>query len=115
MVNGKRGSSALKLRNVELDVAFCTRFPRTRQTAEVALADRNVPLLVEPRFDDIDVGELDGSTIADYRTWKRRHRPSDVFPGGESPDAAARRFAEALRSLLARPEQSFLVVRHEVG
>jgi broad specificity phosphatase PhoE len=104
-----------RLRNVQLDVAVCTRFPRTRQTAELALAGRGVPLLVEPSFDDIDVGELDGATIGDYRTWKRRHRHSEPFPGGETLDDAARRYADALLSLLDRPEQRFLVVCHEAG
>jgi 2,3-bisphosphoglycerate-dependent phosphoglycerate mutase len=104
-----------QLRNVELDIAFCTRFPRTRQTAELALAGRGVPLHVEPSFDDINVGDLDGATIGDYRTWKRWHRESQPFPGGESLDDAARRYADALMSLLDRPEQRFLVVCHEVG
>jgi broad specificity phosphatase PhoE len=104
-----------QLRNVELDVAFCTRFPRARQTAELALVGRRVPLLVEPRLDDIKVGALDGASIRDYRTWKRRHQRNQPFPGGESLYDAARRFAGALMSLLDRPEQRFLVVCHEVG
>jgi broad specificity phosphatase PhoE len=104
-----------QLRNVELDVAFCTRFSRTRRTAELALAGRSVPLLVEPGFDEIDVGALDGAPIGDYRTWKRRHRHSQPFPGGESLDDAARRHANALMSLVDRPEQRLFVVSHEVG
>jgi 2,3-bisphosphoglycerate-dependent phosphoglycerate mutase len=104
-----------QLRNVELDVAFCTRFPRTRQTAQIVLSGRTVPLNVEQAFDDIDVGALDGATIGEYRDWKRRHLQSDAFPGGESSDDARRRHARALRSLLDRPEQRFLVIGHEVG
>jgi len=104
-----------QLRNIELDVAFCTRFPRTRQTAEVALAGRRVPLLEEPSFDDIDVGALDGTTIGEYGAWKKRHVRADRFPGGESLDDASRRYADGLWSLLDRPEQRLLVVCHEVG
>lgn len=39
---------------------------------------------------------------------------SDHFPGGESLDDAARRYAEAYRRLLERPERSILVVTHEI-
>jgi broad specificity phosphatase PhoE len=39
---------------------------------------------------------------------------SDPFPGGESLDDAARRYARALRKLLERPEASILVVAHEI-
>jgi broad specificity phosphatase PhoE len=99
---------------VTLDLGVHTRFGRTRQTAEIALAGRNVPLEVEPLFDDIDIGDLEGKTIADYRAWKRVHTRADAFPGGESLDDAARRYARAFERLLARPEQRILVVCHEI-
>ena len=103
-----------QLRNVELDVAFCTRFPRTRETAEIALGRRRVPLLVEPNFDDVDVGALDGATIDDFSQWKHRHRRGERFPDGESLDEAAERYSTGLRALLDRPEQRLLVVCHAV-
>jgi broad specificity phosphatase PhoE len=73
-----------------------------------------VPLEVEPLLDDIKVGELEGSTLEEYRAWKRAHKRSDDFPGGESLDDAARRYAEAYRRILQRPEQSILIVTHEI-
>jgi 2,3-bisphosphoglycerate-dependent phosphoglycerate mutase len=103
-----------QLANVRLDLCVHTRFARTLETAEIALARREVPLELEPLLDDIDVGELEGDTIEDYRAWKREHRRSDQFPGGESLDEAARRYAEAFRKLLKRPEKSVLVVTHEI-
>jgi probable phosphoglycerate mutase len=100
--------------HVRVDLCICTRFTRTRETAEIALAGREVPIEVEPLLDDIDVGELDGSPLEDYRAWKREHTRRDPFPGGESLDAAARRYAQAFRRLLARPETSVLVITHEI-
>jgi broad specificity phosphatase PhoE len=73
-----------------------------------------VPILEEPLLDDIDVGELEGEKIDDYRAWKRAHTRADPFPGGESLDDAARRYARAFRNLLARKETSMLVVCHEI-
>ena len=105
---------ALQIAGMELDLCLHTRFERTRQTAELALHGRSVPLAVEPLLDDIDVGELEGDTIESYRAWKREHTRADAFPGGESLDNAARRYADAFERLLTRPEHRILVVCHEI-
>ena len=108
------GGLALQLAGIELDLCVHSRFGRTRATARIALQGRTVPVVVEPLLDDIDVGELDGRSIDDYRAWKRGHTRADAFPGGESLDDAARRYATAYERLLARPERRVLVVCHEI-
>ena len=100
--------------HIPLDLCVHTRFGRTEETASIAVAGRDVPMEVEPLFDDIDIGELEGETLEDYRAWKAKHTRSDPFPGGESLDDAARRYAEAYRKLLARDISSVLVVCHEI-
>lgn len=100
--------------NVPFELAVHTRFARTRETAAVALHGRDVPTETEPLLDDVDVGDLEGDTVAAYRAWKRAHTRHDRFPGGESLDDAARRYARALRRLLDRPERHVLVVCHEI-
>jgi len=104
----------LQLANVDLDRCVHTRFARTLETAALALAGRTIPTDVEPLLDDIDVGELDGVTIDEYRAWKRQHERSEPFPGGESLDAAARRYARGFRSLAAGAGRRVLVVCHEI-
>lgn len=104
----------LQLANVALDLCLHTRFDRTRQTAELALAGRDVPLKVEALFDDIDVGDLEGETVEEYRAWKAAHVRGDRFPAGESLDDAARRYADGFRRLLAGRWSSVLVVCHEI-
>jgi broad specificity phosphatase PhoE len=103
-----------QLRNLPLDLCIVTRFGRTRETAEIALEERRVPFEVEPLFDDVDVGDLEGASLEDYRAWKRAHTRSEPFPNGESLDAAAARYGRALESLLARAERAILVVAHEI-
>jgi broad specificity phosphatase PhoE len=103
-----------QLAGVHLELCLHSRFPRTARTAEIALVGRDVPLQVEPLFDDIDVGELEGARIEDYRAWKHGHPRSDPFPGGESLDDAARRYAQGFRRLLASPHAAVLVVTHEI-
>jgi broad specificity phosphatase PhoE len=104
----------MQLANLPIDLCVHTRFARTRETAECILGDREVPLVEEPLLDDIDIGELEGDTIEAYRTWKHEHTRSDSFPGGESLDDATGRYAEAFDRLLARREQTILVVCHEI-
>ena len=103
-----------ELANIPFDLCLHTRFGRTQETAALALAGRDVPLEIEPLFDDVDIGELEGALIDDYRAWKREHTRADRFPGGESLDEAAGRYAEAYRRLLARGTRSVLVVCHEI-
>ena len=91
-----------------------TRFGRTRETAEIATEGRHIAFHEEPLLDDVGVGELEGLPIDDYRAWKRVHTRADAFPGGESLDDAARRYARAFRTLAGRPEQAVLVVCHEI-
>jgi broad specificity phosphatase PhoE len=103
-----------QLANVPIDLCVHTPFLRTRETAEVALAGRDVPFEEVPELGDIDIGELEGKTVEDYRAWKREHTRHDPFPGGESLDAAARRYADAYERLLERPEARILIVTHEI-
>jgi broad specificity phosphatase PhoE len=104
----------VQVANVPLDLCVHTRFPRTRETAAIALEGRDVPFEVEPLLDDIDVGDLEGQTIDDYRAWKRLHTRADPFPGGESLDDAARRYARGFQRLLDATGSCVLVVCHEI-
>src|SRR5919108_4746038 len=103
-----------QIAHVPIELCVHTRFSRTRETAEIALAGRDVPFEEVPALDDIDIGELEGNTLEEYRAWKREHTRRDAFPGGESLDDAARRYADAFEQLLERRETSILVVAHEI-
>jgi broad specificity phosphatase PhoE len=103
-----------QLAHLPLELCVHTRFSRTDETAEIALDGRDIPFLEEPLLDDIKLGELEGETLDEYRAWKREHTRRDAFPGGESLDDAARRYADAFRHLLTRRESSILIVTHEI-
>jgi broad specificity phosphatase PhoE len=114
---GREEARALGEQIAHIPIGLCihTRFARTLQTGQIALEGRNVPFEAEPLLDDIDVGDLEGETIADYRAWKSEHTRADRFPGGESLDEAARRYAEAFRRLLERDTPAaVLVLVHEI-
>ncbi len=103
-----------QLAHIPLELCVHTPFLRTRETAEIALAGRDVPFEEHTELGDIDIGELEGKTLEDYRAWKREHTRRDRFPGGESLDEAALRYATAFERLLERPESAILVVTHEI-
>jgi broad specificity phosphatase PhoE len=99
--------------NVRIDLAVGSRFLRTQETIGIALHGRDVPVLIEPDLDELQVGDLDGVPMDAYWSWKHEHSLEDRFPHGESPADALRRYANAMRRLLARTETVTLVVLHE--
>ena len=61
-----------------------------------------------------NVGELEGLGIDRYREVKRTLGRTKPFPGGESLDDAARRYAVAFARLAERDARRTLVVAHEI-
>jgi broad specificity phosphatase PhoE len=100
--------------NVPIDLCLRSRFPRTLETAALALEGRTVPIEVDERLDDIRIGDLEGEPMDRYREIKRSLGRKRPFPGGESLDDAARRYAAAFRDLCARGAEHVLVVCHEI-
>jgi broad specificity phosphatase PhoE len=103
-----------EIANVEIDLCIHTRFERARETARIALDGRDVPFAVEPLLDDIRIGELEGQTLDDYRVVKRELGRKRPFPGGESLDDAAGRYAVAFERLTGAGAVHVLVVCHEI-
>lgn len=104
-----------QLANLPIDLAVGTRLLRTRQTLDLALDGRPVPVLIEPGFDELRAGDLDGAPMDTYWSWKYQHTSNDPLPHGESVHDALRRYAGALRRLLARDETVTLVIVHELA
>jgi broad specificity phosphatase PhoE len=102
---------------VQIDLCVVSRFRRAQETARIALGEARaaaVPRVVDGDLDDIRIGELEGRTLADYRTWKHGRSRDEPFPGGESLDDAARRYADAYERILRRDEKTVLCICHEI-
>jgi broad specificity phosphatase PhoE len=101
--------------HVPLDLAVHTRFARTRETLNILLGGRrDVPVAVEPGFDDIDVGGFEGEGVGAYRQWRAQYGPAAAMPGGESRLAALGRYAGGYARLLARHDAArVLLVVHD--
>ena len=115
---GRAAAEALEVSLAALPIELCvtSRFPRAQEPARLALGTRaeTVPRLVDGDLDDIRIGELEGRPLGEYRSWKRAHTRADRFPGGESLDDAAARYADAFERLAAWPEATVLCVCHEI-
>src|SRR2546421_8663386 len=102
-----------RLADVELDLCVTSEFERARQTADLALAGRNVPRLLLPELNDVRFGRFEGGTLAHYREWAGANEPTVEAPGGgESRSATVARYVHAYRKILAHPERTILVVAH---
>ena len=105
-----------QLSPVALGVVVVSPFPRALQTANIALDGRaeEVPHVVDEELGDVRIGELEGKTLDEYRAPPAHDDRRERFPGGESLDEAALRYAGVAERLLERDEAATLVVCHEI-
>ena len=103
------------LRGERIDLCVTSEFERARTTADEALAGRQVPRAVCPALNDPLYGRYEGKRLEAYRAWAWAN-PATESPGegGESRVAIVARYARAFRGLLARPEETILVVAHSL-
>jgi len=102
------------LADERIDLCAVTEFERVRETAELALAGRDVPFLVVPELNDPRYGEFEGGSIVAYRAWAWSRGPLDAPAGGEHRGEIAGRYARGLRILAGRPEDTVLLVAHSL-
>ncbi|WP_273187413.1 histidine phosphatase family protein [Hyphomonas adhaerens] len=112
------------LSEVHFDLAICSGLKRTRQTAELVLAEHpDAPdLEVEQRFEELRSGQYINFESAEHLAatmtfmFEQAGEPDAEFlPGGEKFSDAMVRIMDGLSDLLMRPDwATALVVAHEV-
>jgi broad specificity phosphatase PhoE len=103
------------LEGERIDLCATSEFERARETADLALEGREIPRLVLPELNDIRFGRFEGGSLADYRAWARTHGPEEPSPGGgDSRLETVGRYVRGFRTILARPEDTVLVVAHSL-
>ncbi len=101
------------LKGDEPGLCVVSEFQRAQETADLALEGRVVPRLVLPELNDIRFGDYEGHALTEYRAWAHAHGPEEPAPGGgDSRAETVRRYIQAYRAILARPEPTILVVAH---
>jgi probable phosphoglycerate mutase len=98
-----------------IDLCVTSEFERTRQTADVALAGRDVPRLVIAELNDPRYGRYEGGALSEYRAWAATAASGDDVPGGgESRRHIIERYVRGFTLVLARDEGCALVVCHSL-
>lgn len=96
-----------------IDLCVTSEIQRSIQTADIALAGRDIPRIKLAELNDPRAGSLEGAPVAEYIRWLREHGRNAPNPGGgESQIDALRRYVAVYRWLAERPEGAILVVAH---
>ena len=121
---GRRMAEAAReeYRDVHFDICFCSPLIRARETAEILLRDRNIPILTDGRLMEMGFGSYEGLEnsfqIPDCPVNVLFYTPELYTspPGGaESLDALFARTGEFLRERinpLLKEEKDVLIVGH---
>lgn len=103
-----------------IDHVFASPLKRARETAQFIADQFNLPVVVEDRFREINVGKLE--TEGDLReNWRlhdeimhewRTGKPGTRFPGGEDLHILRSRVRDAIGRILSRTEKASVLVSH---
>ena len=103
------------LRVERIDLFVTSEFERTKETAEIALARREISSLIVPELNDHPAGDFEGKAMVEYIAWAHASPSREPIPGAaESRLDALRRFAGGYRMLLARPEPTVVAILHSL-
>ena len=97
-----------------IDLCAVTEFERVRETAELALAGRDVPFLVVPELNDPRYGEFEGGSLDTYREWVWERGPLEAPAAGSIAARSPLGMQRGFRQLLERPEETILLVAHSL-
>jgi broad specificity phosphatase PhoE len=104
-----------RLAGEPIELCIVTEFPRTHETADLVLGDRDIPRLVVADLNDPFYGAFESGPLTAYRAWAATHGPEDAPPGGgETRVAIAKRYARGFRTVLEQPEGTIIVVCHSL-
>ena len=104
-----------ELADREIDLCVTSELERTRQTADIALAGRDVPRLALGELNDPLYGDYESGPLEAYLVWATTNDSRTEAPGGgEARQAIVARYVAGLRFVLERPERVILVVTHSL-
>jgi broad specificity phosphatase PhoE len=102
-----------RLQGERIDLCVTTEFERTRETADSALAGRDVPRLVVPELNDPPAGDLEQRPYAELARWREVNGPDIPIPGLDRTERDYfETVARVFRLLVERPERTILAILH---
>lgn len=112
------------MKDIPFDLAFTSPLQRARETAQLVLAGRDVPLIADERLIEISFGVCEGMHWTEEDSAEGGERISNFFnhperyvpaEGGETLRQLAERTADFMRDVCSRPElaeKTILVSTH---
>lgn len=112
-----------EVRDANLSAVYSSDLPRARQTAELIANPLGLPITLEPRLREIDLGVWEGMRLDEIETKYSREldeRARDAFharaPKGESLQDVAQRVLSAMDDIARKhPGESVLIVSHGIS
>ena len=102
-----------KLARVHLDLVFCSPLTRAKQTAEIIVSGRDIPITIEPRIQEEYYGELEGEPRSGERYLSQKRSFFKRYPGGEGYLDVVGRVYPFLNEIKAsHKEKDILLVCH---
>jgi broad specificity phosphatase PhoE len=102
-----------RLLDEPIDLCVTTEFERTRETADIVLADRDVPRLVVPDLGDPPNGDLELRPYLELARWREANGPDVPLPGLDRTERDYfETVARGFRQLAQRPEPTILAILH---
>jgi broad specificity phosphatase PhoE len=99
----------------DIDLCVTSELERTRQTADIALAQRPVRRIVLAELNDPLYGSYEGGPLDDYLAWALANDSAAEPPGGgETRQTLVARYVAGFRRIVDRPERAILVVAHSL-
>ncbi len=107
------------LKETKFDSIYISERKRTRETAEAALNNKNLNLIIDKRINEIDFGKFEGKNYeqiqnefpSEYEMWKNNWKEF-APPSGESYRQFYSRTKEFLDDILNKEQENVLVVTH---
>ena len=111
--------AAKHLRDLHFDTVYCSALSRARETAKLALDGRDLPIVSDPRLNEMDYGDWEGKTHAEILAepdnhWRDWVADPDAYRPGKSGELASELVARVTAFLydVLQPGRTVLAVAH---
>ena len=107
------------LKHIEFEMIFTSPLKRAKETAEIIKGERNIPVIVEERIQEISFGEYEGLCYGkerysvpdpDFMNFFQKPECYKTPPGGESFEEVLARTGEFLKELAENAEYQDKVI-----